>query len=66
MENREWVKSLGLNGNDARRFDNALCTLADFEGPIKKLLAGQEHCHREVCHVLRKVADAWQNGGPSR
>jgi hypothetical protein len=68
---RVWVRSLGLSGADAMRIERALCTLADFEGPIKaagsKLGRGNfAHAHADVCSVLRAIADAWRFGEEPR
>lgn len=62
-KNREWVRSLGLNGTDARRCARALGVLVDLEGAIKT--AGSDYsnfawAHENVCAVLRSIADAWE------
>ncbi len=58
----ERLKKYGLEPCDLIRLERALCTIADYEGPIKKALAeghggGGERDHSNVCDALRRLVD---------
>ncbi len=58
----ERLKKYGLGPHDVIRLERALCTLGDYEGPIKKALAechggGGERDHSNVCAALRRLVD---------
>jgi hypothetical protein len=59
-EEIERLKKYGLEPHDVIRLERALCTLGDYEGPIKKALAeihgGRiEQDHANVCYALRRL-----------
>lgn len=61
--NPEWLQQHGLKARDALRLFRALCTLADYEGVIKRTLPkvdGDDRDHHNVCAALRYLVD-----GPS-
>ena len=56
----ERLKRYGLGPHDIIRLERALCTLGDYEGPIKKAMAegrggGGERDHANVCAALRRL-----------
>ena len=57
---REALAKYGLNGNDAQRLERALCTLADYEGPVRQALSERALDPRavsEVCAAIRRILD---------
>ena len=57
-----WLRTHGLTPADARRLYRALCTLADFEGTIKRVLCemgdgASDYDHMHVCAALRYLVD---------
>lgn len=66
MQRAKWLKQYGLTPADARRLERALCTLADFEGTVKRALADSgarngDWAHVNVCKALRHVVDGHEN-----
>ena len=60
MTKKEARAKYGVSGKDAKRLERALCTLADFEGPVKDALtddAVNDGAHRDVCAAIRKIID---------
>jgi hypothetical protein len=57
---KEQLKEYGVSRRDAARLERALCTLADFEGPIKQALTaggGTDLSLGDVCDALRRIVD---------
>jgi len=55
-----WLQQHGLNRRDALRLYRALCTLADYEGTIKRTLVkmrNAERDHTNTCAALRYLVD---------
>lgn len=65
----KWLKEQGLKPNDARRLANALCTLADYEGLLKRTLTDRGHSevdHSHVCDALRYIVDGEEGAGDAK
>lgn len=57
---REWLRQHGLKRADATTLLRALCTLADYEGPIKRALKDLGHSEwdfHNTCDALRRLVD---------
>jgi hypothetical protein len=59
---RERRARLHVTGNDLRRLEHALCTLADYEGLLKRTLrevgdGASDYDHMHVCAALRRLVD---------
>jgi hypothetical protein len=58
---RARLSKYGLEPRDKQRLERALCTLADYEGPLKQVLCGEigghENDHARVCGALRWIVD---------
>ena len=58
-----WLKEHGLTAKDAQKLFNALCALADYEGPLKdaadKLRSRNDfgHALSDVCDAIRYLVD---------
>lgn len=58
MTKTEARKKYGVDAEDAKRLECALCTLADFDGPVQGALldnGSSDHSVGEVCAAIRKI-----------
>lgn len=58
LEDRQ--KEHGITEEAAHRLELALCTLGDFEGPLKDVLVklfGTQQGHTQVCAAIRHLVD---------
>jgi hypothetical protein len=56
----KWYAKFGVGAADARRLERALCTLADFESPIKLAMAekgARDWGLHDVCDGIRHIID---------
>ena len=64
MSKKEWLQKFNLKPRDGARLLRALCTLADYEGALKRALVERghdEHPHAEVCDALRFIVDGHED-----
>lgn len=58
---KEHLAKYGVTRREALRLERALCTLADFEFPVKEALSeisgGSDWDHSRVCDAIRLIVD---------
>jgi len=57
---KEHLAKYDVGRREARRLESALCTLADFEGSVKKALVElghSDHALHDMCDALRLIVD---------
>lgn len=57
---KEHLAKFNVDRRDAARLERALCTLADFEGSVKKALSEvghSDHGLHDVCDAIRLIID---------